>query len=130
MPAPAEHVSPRSSPPERVGPADLLAFAAELALLALLAVAGWRLGTGAADGAAGVVTAVVLLLALPAGAVVVWGRLLARTAPRRLRQPARLGVQALLFMAAGALAAAAGLPAWGLGVAVVGVVAFSLTRRS
>ncbi|MCZ2261698.1 MULTISPECIES: hypothetical protein [unclassified Isoptericola] len=46
----------------------------------------------------------------------------------RPREPWRLVVQAVLFLAAGALATAAGLPGRGVAVAVVGVVA--LTRRS
>ena len=131
MTAPVGHGPSHPAGAQDVGPADLLAFACELALLALLAVAGWRLGSALGDGGlASVVIAVGLLLALPAVAVVVWGRWLARTTSHRLRQPWRLVVQAALFLAAGVLATAAGLPGWGVGVAVVGVVAFVLTRRS
>ncbi|MGF0115364.1 DUF2568 domain-containing protein [Promicromonospora sp. Marseille-Q5078] len=130
MTAPARNDPTRPTPPGAVGPADLLAFLCELALLALLAVAGWRLGSGTGGGAAGVVAGLVLLLALPAVAVTVWGRWLARTTAHRLPQPWRLTVQVVLFAAAGALAAAAGLPWWGLGVTAVGVVAFVLTRRA
>ncbi|MFC7879150.1 DUF2568 domain-containing protein [Isoptericola sp. NPDC057391] len=133
MTAPAGHEPPRTTGPQDVGPADLFAFACELALLALLAVAGWRLGSSFGDqlgDVAAVGIGVVLLLVLPAVAVVVWGRWLARNAPGRLRQPARFVVQAVLFAAAGALAAASGLPGWGLGIATAGVVAFALTRRS
>ncbi|MFE7405383.1 DUF2568 domain-containing protein [Isoptericola sp. NPDC057559] len=130
MSAPTRHDPRRPEPPEHVGPADLLAFCCELALLALLAVSGWRLGAAVGGGAGSVVASVVLLVALPAAAVAVWGRWLARTTRHRLRQPWRLVVQATLFVAAGALAAAAGLPAWGAGVAVVGVVAFALTREA
>ncbi|MFE5310048.1 YrdB family protein [Isoptericola sp. NPDC056605] len=130
MTAPEGHGPAHPADARGAGPADLLAFACELALLALLAVSGWRLGSQVGDGATTVVTGVLLAVGLPAVAVAVWGRWLARNAPGRLRQPARLVVQAALFVVAGALAAASGLPGWGLGVAAVGVLAFALTRRS
>jgi hypothetical protein len=116
---------PRAPGAPQVGPADVLAFLCELALLALLAVAGWRLG---ASTALGTPLAVVLALALPGVVVMVWGRWLARTAERRLPQPWRLDVQIALFVAAGLLIAGVGLVWWGVGLALVGTTAFALTR--
>lgn len=110
---------------ERVRAADALAFLCELALLALLAVVGWRLG---ASTDLGTPLAVVLALALPAAVVVVWDRWLARTAERRLPQPWRLDVQIAVFVAAGLAIAGVGLVWWGVGLALVGTTAFALTR--
>jgi hypothetical protein len=68
-------------------------FAAELALLVALAWAGWYLGGP-------VVLSVLLAIALPTAAALVWGRWVAPKAARRLADPARLGVEAALFLAA------------------------------
>lgn len=126
-PAPGE--PSRRPAPDRVGPVDALAFLCEIALLVLLAVAGWRLGAAAdVPGAARAALSVVLALALPGLAVVVWARWLARTAARRLPQPWRLDVQIALFVAAGLAIAGVGLVWWGVGLALVGTTAFALTR--
>jgi len=115
--------------PQHVGPADVLAFLCELALLALLAVVGWRLGAAAdAATAARVVLGVALAVVVPGLAVVVWGRWLARTAERRLPQPWRLDLQIALFVAAGLAIAGVGLVWWGVGLALVGTTAFALAR--
>lgn len=113
---------------EHVGPADVLAFLCELALLALLAVVGWQVGASAGSGAGPVALSVVLAVVLPGLVVVVWGRWLARTAERRLSQPWRLDVQIALFVVAGLAIAGVGLVWWGVGLALVGTTAFALTR--
>jgi len=103
---------------------DVLAFACEVALVALLAVAGWRLGSATGAAALGVALAAVL----PAAAVVAWGRWLAPRAARRLAQPWRLDGQVALFVAGGLVVAASGLVWWGVGLALVGTTSFALAR--
>jgi Kef-type K+ transport system membrane component KefB len=115
---------PRDVP--RVGATGVVAFLCELALLALVAVVGWRLG--GASGPGGVALSLVLAVALPALVVVVWGRWFAPTATRRLPQPWRLDGQIALFVGAGLAAAGVGLVWWGVGLALVGTTAFALTR--
>ncbi|OLT51014.1 hypothetical protein BJF88_02285 [Cellulosimicrobium sp. CUA-896] len=112
-----------------MGVADVAAVACEVALLVLVAVAGWRTGA-AADAAAPLPTVlgIVLALALPAAVVAVWARWLARTAAHRLPQPWRLDVQVALLVAAGLAVAGVGLVWWGVGLALVGTTAFALTR--
>ncbi|MGN6578155.1 MAG: YrdB family protein [Nocardioides sp.] len=68
-------------------------FLAEVGMLACLGVGGWQRG-GSLPGS------LVLGLALPIAAATVWGRWVAPRAPRRLRDPARLGVEVALFTAA------------------------------
>lgn len=68
-------------------------FLAELGMLACLAVGGWHHG-GSVPGS------VVLVVVLPLAAAAVWGRWIAPRAPRRLRDPGRLGVEVVLFAAA------------------------------
>ena len=68
-------------------------FAAELALLVALAWAGWYVVDP-------VVVSVLLAIALPAVAALVWGRWVAPKATRPLADPARLGVEAVLFLGA------------------------------
>lgn len=112
-----------------VGPTDVLALLSELALVVLLAVAGWRLGTTTGLTAPlPVLLGVLLALALPGVAVVTWGRWLAPRAPRRMSQPWRLDAQVTLFVAAGLVVAAVGLVWWGVGLALVGTTAFALAR--
>jgi hypothetical protein len=126
---PDREAAPARRPPERIGLVDALAFLCEIALVVLLAVAGWRLGASA--GLAEplpVLLGVVLALALPAAAVAVWGRWLAPRAAHRLPQPWRLDVQIALFVAAGLAVAGVGLVWWGVGLALVGTTAFALTR--
>lgn len=125
MSSPSTDDRPRRDVP-RVGAADVVAFLCELALLALVALVGWRLG--GVSGPGGVALSLVLAVALPALVVVVWGRWFARTATRRLAQPWRLDAQVALFVAAGLAAAGVGLVWWGVGLALVGTTAFALTR--
>src|SRR5579872_1727018 len=80
---------------------DVLAFACELAMLALLVVSGWSLGDGGLLGIA-------LAVLYPAVAVLVWARWIAPTATRRLPDPWRFVVQVVLFGLTSAAAAASG----------------------
>lgn len=105
-----------------VGVPEALAFLCELAAVALLAVAGWSLGSSAA-------TRPLLAVLLPLALVAWWTTLLAPRARRRLRQPVRYAVQCLVFVVVGALTWWAGHPAWAVALVVLGVVAFGLTGR-
>lgn len=100
---------------------DALAFLCELALLVVLAVAGWGL-VQVTSGR------LLLAVALPVAAVVVWGIWAAPRSRHRLGDPARFVLQTLLFAAAGALAAQGGHPLLGGVFAVVAVAVFGLTR--
>ena len=88
-----------------------LRFLLELTLLAGLAIAGARL----ADGAAGLLLAV----GLPVIAAVIWGAFIAPKAARRLRDPARLVLEIVLFTAGAVALIAAGLAAAGIALGVV-----------
>lgn len=102
---------------------DVVAFGCELALLGVLAVAGWGLfGPLAAR--------IGLAVALPVAAGGLWGVWMAPTSRRRLADPARLVAQVVLFWVTAALAAAAGLWVLGLAFAVTATAVFALTRRS
>jgi hypothetical protein len=72
-------------------------FLAEMGMLACLGIGGWQLGSG-------LVGSVLLGVLLPLVAAAVWGRWVAPRAARRLRDPARLGVEVTLFAAAVLLA--------------------------
>jgi hypothetical protein len=92
-------------PPEqvqRVGPLEVGVFLDELALLAVLAIAGARLGNGIA-------TSLFLAILLPLAAAVLWGAWLAPRARRRLGHPARLVAKLALVAVASALLAGTGL---------------------
>jgi uncharacterized protein DUF2568 len=88
-----------------------VAFGLELAALAVLGWGGWQLG-----GSTGL--RVLLALALPVGAAVLWGMF---AAPRASHPSVagRLAVQGLVFGAAAVLLAWAAGPRWGAGFAVV-----------
>ena len=73
---------------------DLLAFGCELAMLVLLAFAGWGLGNGGLMGIA-------LAVLYPALVIVIWSFWVAPKAARRLADPWRLLVQVALFGATG-----------------------------
>jgi Protein of unknown function (DUF2568) len=68
-------------------------FLAELGMLLCLGVGGWQRGDS-------VLQSTVLGAGLPLIAAGVWGRWVAPRASRRLRDPARLGVEVTLFAAA------------------------------
>ncbi len=68
-------------------------FALELAALAALGYAGWTV-----PGA--LWARVALAVGLPVVAAAVWGRWVAPRAPRRLPDPAKLGIELIVFAAA------------------------------
>jgi len=68
-------------------------FLAELGMLVCLGVGGWQRGGS-------LIGSVLLGVVLPVLAAGAWGRWVAPRAPRRLRDPARLGVEVLLFATA------------------------------
>jgi hypothetical protein len=105
-----------------VGPLAILSFLCELAMVALLAYAGWRIGSSTA-------TRVVAAIGFPAVAVAVWGRWMAPTSPARLRDPARLLAQVAVFGAVGAALIVADRLWLGVGFAVLASGVFALTRR-
>jgi Protein of unknown function (DUF2568) len=104
--------------PAGAGRAVLLTvrFASELALLAVLAVAG----TGADVGVA---WRIVLAVVGPALAVAIWGQLIAPRARHRLRDPVRLAVETVLFVVSSAALALAGhvIPAAVFAVLATGI---------
>jgi hypothetical protein len=76
-------------------------FASELALLAVLAVAG-------AAASMGLAWRIVLAVAGPVLAVAIWGLLIAPRARHRLRDPVRLAAETVLFAASSVALALAG----------------------
>lgn len=91
---------------QHVGALQVAVFLDELALLAVLGVAGARL----ADGTWARVGFAVLL---PLAAATAWGCWLAPRARRRLGHPARLSAKLTLIAVASALLVWADLPWWG-----------------
>ncbi len=81
-------------------------FLLELCLLAAWAVVGWHLGGSA-------VVRFLLALLLPAVAATAWGLWVAPRATRRLDDPARFAVEAVLFAGAAVGLAVVGWPLWG-----------------
>ncbi|KAA0019416.1 YrdB family protein [Antrihabitans cavernicola] len=104
------------------GPLDVVAFACEMAMLVLLAIAGWRLFDATP-------AKVIALIVLPVAAGVVWGIWMAPTSTRRLANPARLLVQTVLFATTAVICVAAGMPWWGIGFAVVAIGVFGMLSR-
>ena len=99
------------SPPDQIDALDAVVFLAELCLLAVLAWAGARLGSGA--------WAVGLAVALPLVAAVLWGLLLAPRAARRLRHPTRLILMLVLLGLAAVALAMSGELLWAIGFLVL-----------
>lgn len=99
----------------------LVRFGSELALLAGAVVVGAHVWAGPAGWVVGG------FLALAVASV--WGRWLAPKARRRLVDPGRLVLEATLFVGTGALLATTGSVAWGVALAVVGVLAAVAIRR-
>jgi len=100
----------------RVGPLEVIRFALELCALVGLAIAGADVGWWAA-------------ILLPLAFVVVWGALIAPKAKRRLKDPARLIVELVLFAIIGAALTSAGHSGIGIALAMAsGVVAVALRR--
>jgi hypothetical protein len=94
-----------------------LRFFLELCILAALGYWGFQTGQGAAGK-------ILLGLGAPLLAGGLWWGFVAPKAPRRLPDPARLGLELLIFGAAVAALFAAGLPA--LGFVFGGLVALNL----
>ncbi len=108
---------------QTVSKVDVSVFFAELAMLAGLAVAGWRLGI---DGPMAVAVAV----AFPLVAAVIWGLWLAPRATRRLRYPDGLIVKLTLVIIAAGLLARSGAVVWAVAIFLVVGSLFSLGEMS
>jgi hypothetical protein len=114
-----------AEPAQHVGPLQIGVFLDELALLAVLGVAGARLGGSA-------VASTLLTIVLPLAAAVVWGRWLAPRAQRRLGHPLRLVAKLALVGLASALLASSGAPWWAAAFVVISaalVTAGELSER-
>jgi hypothetical protein len=96
-------------------------FLSELAMLAGLGVAGYRLGDG-------VVFSIVDAVLLPVVAAALWGLFIAPRARRRLPEPARFVVELVLFAVTGLVLALSGLLVTGIVVGAAGVGFAALTR--
>ena len=120
--AEVKHAPRRSGRVAVIGFANLtVRFLLELLLLAALAWWGFTLD-------APILVRILVGLAAPAGAAVLWGRWIAPRARGRLRDPLRFGVETVLWIAgAGAVAAVAGT-AWGIGFLVLAFVTAALAR--
>ncbi|MGH3506490.1 MAG: YrdB family protein [Nocardioidaceae bacterium] len=86
---PDRHDAPDTDDPP-IGPLALVRLISELVMLVALGYVGWELGTG-------VLTSLPLAIVLPVAAAVTWGRWVAPRATRRLEDPARLGVELVVF---------------------------------
>jgi hypothetical protein len=106
-----------TSAPAAAGPgrAAFLAFRFGMELVTL-AVLAW---TGASAGG-GTAVRVVLAIGLPVLLIVIWGLVMAPTARRRLRDPARLAAELVLFLGS---AAGLGIVGHVLPAVIYGVVA-------
>jgi len=109
------------------GPLSLVAFLAELGLLVLAGVTGWRLGQRA-DVPGREALAAVLAVLLVAVVVLVWARWNAPRSPSRLPWPGRYLTQLAPFVGVGLLGALVGLGWWGAVLAFVAAVAFGVSR--
>jgi hypothetical protein len=105
-----------SEDPPAVGPWAVLVFVCELAMLAGLAVAGFRLAPAGP-------MAYALMVALPIAVAVIWGLLLAPRSAKGLRGRAATVGKSIVFVIAGVLLALTGLWPWGLALVVVAVLA-------
>jgi Protein of unknown function (DUF2568) len=119
---------PVNDQPEAPGQArptavDAVVFFDELLLLAVLAVAGARLGGNLA-------LRIALAIALPLAAAAGWGWLLAPRSSRRLANPARLAAKIGIFAAASVLLAVTGLPWWAAAFFVVSAALNVIAERS
>lgn len=96
-------------------------FGTELALLAVLAVAG-------ASAAAPVAVRVILAVTGPVLAAVLWGLLIGPKARWRPSDPLRISIEIVLFLVAAALLALAGYAVWAVIFAVVAIGVAGLVR--
>lgn len=105
-----------------IGARDLVAFACELAMLALLVAAGHGMAGGWRGWALGVFLAFV--------AIGIWSQWMAPTSARRLSNPQRFIAQVMLFATTALYAAAGGLAWWGIGFAVIASAVFASRLRT
>lgn len=91
---------------------DVVVFLAEVAMLAGFGVAGAHLGASTA-------ISVLLAIALPVAAAIIWGRWLAPRAARPLSYPGSLAVKLLLVLVAAGLLALSGALILGIGCLLV-----------
>jgi hypothetical protein len=96
-------------------------FFCEIAMLVLLVIGGWGLGSGGLLGIA-------LAVLYPAIALLIWAVWLAPRSDDRLDDPWRLIVQVALFAATGAVVALAGHVTTGVLFALIAVAAFVAER--
>jgi hypothetical protein len=108
--------------PRRVSVVGVAVFVAELVLLAVLAVAGEGLGSGA-------LWRVVLAVVLPVAAALAWALWLAPRASRRLGGRVGLAVKIALFTAAAVLLASIGFVVWAILFWVASVTVLVLADR-
>jgi Protein of unknown function (DUF2568) len=101
----------------------LVRFLTELGLLAALAAAGLSLD-------APLPVRVLLAVAAPGAAAAAWGRFVAPRSARRLRDPARLVLEAVLFGAATLALVLAGHPAAATVLAAAAAVTAPLSRAA
>lgn len=97
------------------GASLVLRFLLELAMLAALLIWGFRVVEP-------IWMKMLLGLAAPALAVLVWGAYIAPRAPRRLPDPGRIAVEILLFALATVALAEVDLTGWAIALAVVASV--------
>lgn len=102
----------------RIGVLGVLAFVCELAMIALLAVAGWRLGSST-------LASIALAVGFCVVAIGIWARWMAPASAHRLRRGPRVAAQTALFVAVGAVCISAGLTAWGIAFAIVASAVFA-----
>jgi hypothetical protein len=112
-------VTTRNEEP-RVGYADMVAFACEVAMFPLVIasvnylVVGWR------SWLIGIAAAILV--------AVIWARWMAPSSSHRLTDPKRYIAQAVLFVSIGVLAAISGLLWLGVVFTVTALVAFAFSR--
>lgn len=109
---------------QQVGVLGVLAFLVELAMIALLAVAGWRLGSST-------LVSLLLAVAFVVVAVAVWSRWMAPRSDHRLVGSPRAAAATGLFVATAVVALLAGIsPLVAIAFAVVGGAVFVATRNA
>ena len=96
---------------------DGLAFGCELAMIVVLGIAGWSLGSRG-------LISIALLIFYPALAVLIWTVWVAPQATRRAEDPWRLVIQLALFAGTAALSAAGGHALLGIVFGAVGWLTF------
>ena len=103
-----------------IDPLGVLAFACEMAMVALLVAAGHAMAGGWKGWVFGILLAGV--------AIMIWSQWMAPMSMRRLDDPARLITQIALFLTTALYAAAGGLLWWGVAFAIVSIGVFALRR--